>query len=42
VSPEQWITQRFPISRAPEAYRVLDRQPEETIQIIFTYKEIRS
>jgi 2-desacetyl-2-hydroxyethyl bacteriochlorophyllide A dehydrogenase len=37
VSPERWITHRFPIDLAPQAYQLLDRRPEETIQVVFTY-----
>ena len=38
VNPEQWITQRFPLDRAAEAYRLLDERPHETIQVMFDYK----
>ena len=37
VRPEKWITHRFPIDEAPEAYRLLDERPQETIQILLTY-----
>jgi len=37
VQPEKWITHRFPIERAAEAYRLLDENPQETIQILVTY-----
>jgi len=37
VQPEKWITHRFPISQAADAYRLLDEHPQETIQVIFTY-----
>jgi 2-desacetyl-2-hydroxyethyl bacteriochlorophyllide A dehydrogenase len=37
IQPERWITHRFPISQAAEAYRLLDERPHETIQVIFTY-----
>jgi 2-desacetyl-2-hydroxyethyl bacteriochlorophyllide A dehydrogenase len=37
VRPEKWITHRFPIERAAEAYRLLDENPQETIQILVTY-----
>ena len=36
LRPEKWITQRFPLEQAVEAYRMLDENPQETIQIIFT------
>ncbi len=37
IQPEKWITHRFPIEEAEEAYRLLDENPQETIQIIFEY-----
>src|SRR5687768_15631372 len=37
VQPEKWITHRFPIERAAEAYRLMDENPQETIQILVTY-----
>ena len=37
IKPEKWITHRFSIDDAPEAYRLLDESPQETIQILFTY-----
>jgi 2-desacetyl-2-hydroxyethyl bacteriochlorophyllide A dehydrogenase len=37
IHPEKWITRRFPLSQAADAYRLLDERPQETIQIIFTY-----
>jgi 2-desacetyl-2-hydroxyethyl bacteriochlorophyllide A dehydrogenase len=37
IQPEKWITHRFPIERAGEAYRMLDGKPGEAIQIIFQY-----
>lgn len=39
IRPEKWITHRFPISRAAEAYRLLDERPQETIQIILEHSE---
>jgi 2-desacetyl-2-hydroxyethyl bacteriochlorophyllide A dehydrogenase len=36
VHPEQWITHRFPLRQAAEAYRLLDERPQEAIQVIFT------
>jgi 2-desacetyl-2-hydroxyethyl bacteriochlorophyllide A dehydrogenase len=38
IRPEKWITHRFPLERAAEAYRLLDENPQETIQVIFEYK----
>jgi threonine dehydrogenase-like Zn-dependent dehydrogenase len=37
VKPEKWITHRFPIHEAEEAYRLLDENPQQTIQVILTY-----
>jgi 2-desacetyl-2-hydroxyethyl bacteriochlorophyllide A dehydrogenase len=37
IQPEKWITHRFAIDEAPEAYRLLDERPQETIQILLTY-----
>jgi hypothetical protein len=33
------ITHQFPISRAKEAYELLDNNPDEALQVIFTYEE---
>jgi 2-desacetyl-2-hydroxyethyl bacteriochlorophyllide A dehydrogenase len=38
IQPQKWITQRFPIDNAEEAYRLLDENPQETIQVIFEYR----
>jgi threonine dehydrogenase-like Zn-dependent dehydrogenase len=37
ISPARFITHRFPLAQAPEAYQLLDRRPEEAIQVILTY-----
>jgi threonine dehydrogenase-like Zn-dependent dehydrogenase len=37
IKPEKWITHRFAIDEAAQAYRLLDESPQETIQILFTY-----
>jgi 2-desacetyl-2-hydroxyethyl bacteriochlorophyllide A dehydrogenase len=37
IKPEKWITHRFSIDHAQEAYRLLDEDPQETIQILVTY-----
>lgn len=37
IKPEKWITHRFPLDKAEEAYRFLDENPQETIQVIFDY-----
>ena len=35
--PQQLITHRLPLAEAAEAYRLLDEQPEQAIQIVLTY-----
>jgi 2-desacetyl-2-hydroxyethyl bacteriochlorophyllide A dehydrogenase len=37
IQPEKWITHRFAIDDAPQAYRLLDESPQETIQVLLTY-----
>jgi 2-desacetyl-2-hydroxyethyl bacteriochlorophyllide A dehydrogenase len=37
IQPQKWITHRFNIEQAAEAYALLDRQPQDTIQILLTY-----
>jgi 2-desacetyl-2-hydroxyethyl bacteriochlorophyllide A dehydrogenase len=37
LRPSRWITQRFPLDHAPEAYCLLAERPQEAIQVIFTY-----
>jgi 2-desacetyl-2-hydroxyethyl bacteriochlorophyllide A dehydrogenase len=37
IKPEKWITHGFPIHQAEEAYRLLDENPQETIQVLITY-----
>ncbi|HEX5808272.1 MAG TPA: zinc-binding alcohol dehydrogenase [Anaerolineales bacterium] len=38
IKPEKWITHRFAIDDAAEAYHLLDERPQETIQVVFDYK----
>jgi len=38
IQPQEWITHRFPIEEAWKAYELLDKNPQETIQVIFDYK----
>jgi len=38
IQPQKWITHRFPIEEAGKAYELLDRNPQETIQVLFEYK----
>jgi len=37
IRPEQWITHRFPLHKADDAYRLLDEHPQEAIQILLDY-----
>jgi len=39
VQPQKWVTHRFSLENAKEAYRLLDKSPEETIQVVFDYEE---
>ena len=38
IQPQKWITHRFPMGQADKAYDMLDKQPEEAIQILFVYQ----
>ncbi|HEX9617632.1 MAG TPA: zinc-binding alcohol dehydrogenase [Anaerolineales bacterium] len=37
IKPSRFITHRFPVGQAGEAYRLLDEDPAEAIQVVFTY-----
>jgi threonine dehydrogenase-like Zn-dependent dehydrogenase len=37
IKPERWITHRFALKDAASAYRMLDENPQETLQVLFTY-----
>jgi 2-desacetyl-2-hydroxyethyl bacteriochlorophyllide A dehydrogenase len=37
VQPQKWITHRFPIEEAQKAYELVDKNPQETIQVLFEY-----
>ena len=37
IRPEKWITHRFSIDHAGEAYQLLDERPQDAIQILVTY-----
>lgn len=39
IKPEKWITHRFPIEKAAEAYQLLDENPQGTLQVIFDYSK---
>ena len=38
IKPQRWITHRFPIEEAAKAYELLDKNPQETIQVLFEYQ----
>ncbi|MGA7195044.1 MAG: zinc-binding alcohol dehydrogenase [Anaerolineales bacterium] len=35
IQPQKWITHRFPLEKADVAYNLLDKSPQEAIQIVF-------
>ena len=37
IQPQKWITHRIPLEQAGEAYRLLDENPQGTIQIILEH-----
>ena len=37
LNPGKWITHRFSLAQAAEAYRLLDESPGEAIQVVFRY-----
>jgi 2-desacetyl-2-hydroxyethyl bacteriochlorophyllide A dehydrogenase len=37
VKPARFITHRFPLAQAAQAYELLDRDPAEVVQVILTY-----
>jgi 2-desacetyl-2-hydroxyethyl bacteriochlorophyllide A dehydrogenase len=38
IGPEKWITHRYSIDDASRAYEMLDKNPQETIQVLFDYQ----
>ena len=38
IRPARFITHRFPLAQAAQAYELLDRHPEEAIQVVLTYE----
>ncbi len=38
IKPEKWITHRFTLDRAADAYRLLDQNPQEALQVILEYR----
>lgn len=39
IKPEKWITHRFSLDQAEEAYHLLDENPQETVQVVFDYRQ---
>lgn len=39
VRPSRFITHEMPVKLAAEAYDLLDRRPEDVLQVVFTYRE---
>jgi 2-desacetyl-2-hydroxyethyl bacteriochlorophyllide A dehydrogenase len=37
IQPQKWITHRFSLNDAVKAYKLLDENPQEAIQVIFEY-----
>jgi len=37
IQPEKWITHRFPLEKADDAYRLLDEHPQDAIQVVLEY-----
>ncbi len=37
IRPEKWITRRFALEEAAEAYRLLDESPQDAIQLLIHY-----
>ncbi|MFC7136202.1 zinc-dependent alcohol dehydrogenase [Halobaculum litoreum] len=37
VDTERLVTHRLPVAEAPEAYRLLDEEPERALQVLLTY-----
>jgi 2-desacetyl-2-hydroxyethyl bacteriochlorophyllide A dehydrogenase len=37
VRPDRLITHRYPVEQAPQAYQLVDRQPDQALQVVFTY-----
>jgi 2-desacetyl-2-hydroxyethyl bacteriochlorophyllide A dehydrogenase len=38
IRPEKWITHKFSLDQAVEAYQILDESPELAIQVVFNYQ----
>jgi threonine dehydrogenase-like Zn-dependent dehydrogenase len=42
LKPAGFVTHRFDIQRAREAYELLDKRPQEAIQVVLTYDHLLS
>ena len=38
IQPGRFITHRFSVQDAAQAYQLIDQHPEQTIQIVLTYE----
>jgi len=38
IAPARLVTHRFPFAAAPDAYALLDRHPDEAVQVLLTYE----
>jgi len=41
INPSKWISHRFRLSRAQEAYELLSAKPDEAFQVVFSYDNDR-
>jgi threonine dehydrogenase-like Zn-dependent dehydrogenase len=39
VKPERFISHRFPLNQAKQAFELLDKEPQTAIQVVFSYDE---
>jgi threonine dehydrogenase-like Zn-dependent dehydrogenase len=39
IKPSRFITHEIAVERAAEAYEMLDRRPEDVLQVVFSYRE---
>ncbi|MEX0788264.1 MAG: zinc-binding alcohol dehydrogenase [Anaerolineales bacterium] len=39
IKPEAWISHRVPFSRAASAYQMLDRRPQDALQVVLSFGE---
>jgi threonine dehydrogenase-like Zn-dependent dehydrogenase len=37
VQPARWITHRFALQDATQAYQLIDQHPDQSIQVVLTY-----